>query len=167
MATRVESIPHCRRIPHPARAPDTGGHTEAAEEIKCRIRVLARKHHTQNPEEKKCKSQFKNLAAPAHETASTDHAHDTNDIRAGKVDPALLANPVPASSAPSAGGNTEAEDVEVAGQAKSVVVETIAKRYKALVKKARRVNEYESEEKLNGHHSRRDRQRVGEHREDG
>ncbi|KAG9092190.1 hypothetical protein FS749_015934 [Ceratobasidium sp. UAMH 11750] len=104
---------------------------------------------SKSQQKKKRKNQFKNLAASAHETALTDHAHDTDDIRAGKVDPALLANPVPASSAPDTGNNTEAKDGKTAEQEKSVVVEAIAKRYKALVKKARRVNECKSEEKLN------------------
>ncbi|KAG8703370.1 hypothetical protein FRC08_002912, partial [Ceratobasidium sp. 394] len=100
-------------------------------------------------QKKKRKSQLKNLAASAHEAALTDHAPDADDIRAGKVDPALLANPAPGSSAPDTGNNTEAEDGKTAEHEKSVVVEAINKRHKALVKKAQRVNEYKSEEKLN------------------
>ncbi|KAG9095206.1 hypothetical protein FS749_010869 [Ceratobasidium sp. UAMH 11750] len=104
---------------------------------------------SKSQQKKKRKSQLKNLAASAHEAALTDHAPDADDIRAGKVDPALLANPAPGSSAPDTGNNTEAEDGKTAEHEKSVVVEAINKRHKALVKKAQRVNEYKSEEKLN------------------
>ncbi|KAG9126630.1 citrate synthase [Ceratobasidium sp. 392] len=79
-------------------------------------------------QKKKRKSQLKNLAASAHEAALTDHAPDAGDIKAGKVDPVLLANPAPGSSAPDTGDNTEAENES---------------------KKTQRFNEYKSVEKLN------------------
>ncbi|KAG8737041.1 hypothetical protein FRC12_017296, partial [Ceratobasidium sp. 428] len=88
-------------------------------------------------QKKKRKSQLKTLAASAHEAALTDHAPDADDIKAGKVDPALLANPAPGSSAPDTGDNTEAEDSKPAAEAeKSVVADAIHKRVKALGKKA-------------------------------
>lgn len=87
-------------------------------------------------QKKKRKSQLKTLAASAHDSALTDHAPDVEDIKAGKVDPALLANPAPASSAgPDTGNNTDAEDIKPGEKEKSVVVEAISKRVKALGKK--------------------------------
>lgn len=102
-------------------------------------------------QKKKRSSKLKTLAASAHDSALTDHAPDAEDIKAGKVDPALLANPAPASSAgPDTGNNTDAEDIKPSSGEKSVVVEAIAKRVKALGKKVQRVNEYKSQtEKLN------------------
>ncbi|KAG9085505.1 hypothetical protein FRC07_013362, partial [Ceratobasidium sp. 392] len=100
-------------------------------------------------QKKKRKSQLKNLAASAHEAALTDHAPDSEDIKAGKVDPTLLANPAPGSSAPDTGDNTEAEDSKPSLEEKSVVAESISKRIKALGKKAQRFNEYKTVEKLN------------------
>jgi hypothetical protein len=86
---------------------------------------------------KKPKSGLKNLVASAHEAALTDHAPDAQDIKAGKVDPSLLANPPPPSSAgQDTGNNTEADEPKSSAEAdKSLVVEAIAKRIKALGKK--------------------------------
>jgi hypothetical protein len=92
---------------------------------------------TKSQQKKKRKSQLKTLAASAHDSALTDHAPDSEDIKAGKVDPALLANPAPASSgAPDTGNNTEVDESKPAGEKeKSVVGEAISKRVKALGKK--------------------------------
>ncbi|KAF8597957.1 hypothetical protein BDV93DRAFT_356536 [Ceratobasidium sp. AG-I] len=102
-------------------------------------------------QKKKRKSNLKTLVASAHDAALTDHAPDAEDIKTGKVDPVLLANPAPASSAgPDTGNNTDAEDSKPASGEKSVVVEAISKRVKALGKKVQRANEYKSQtEKLN------------------
>lgn len=85
---------------------------------------------------KKTKSGLKNLASSAHEAALTDHAPDAEDIKAGKVDPSLLANPPPPSSGgPDTGNNTEADEPKSTEPEKSLVVEAISKRIKALGKK--------------------------------
>ncbi|KAJ1305681.1 hypothetical protein OPQ81_010419 [Rhizoctonia solani] len=106
---------------------------------------------TASKKKKKNKSALKNLAAAAHEAALSDHAPDAEDLKAGKVDPSLLANPPPPSSGGAdTGNNTETDepqhDLE---QEKSLIVDAISKRIKALGKKVQRVKEYKEQAELN------------------
>ncbi|CAE6458238.1 unnamed protein product [Rhizoctonia solani] len=100
---------------------------------------------------RKKKSGLKNLVAAAHESALSDHAPDAEEVKTGKVDPSLLANPPP----PSSGGgdianSTEADESHQETEAeKSLVVDAISKRIKALGKKAQRLREYKQQAELN------------------
>ncbi|CCO31459.1 hypothetical protein BN14_05501 [Rhizoctonia solani AG-1 IB] len=86
-----------------------------------------------------------------HESALSDHAPDAEEVKTGKVDPSLLANPPP----PSSGGgdianSTEADESHQETEAeKSLVVDAISKRIKALGKKAQRLREYKQQAELN------------------
>ncbi|QRV96272.1 hypothetical protein RhiJN_24290 [Ceratobasidium sp. AG-Ba] len=98
---------------------------------------------TKSQQKKKRQSKLKNLAASAHEAALTDHAPDAEEIKAGKVDPALLASAA-------SGADTDAEDTKSATAAapveheKSLIVDAIAKRVKTLAKKVQRIREYDT-----------------------
>ncbi|KAG8685484.1 hypothetical protein FRC11_010511, partial [Ceratobasidium sp. 423] len=96
---------------------------------------------------KKSKSTAKNLVSVAHEVALSDHAPDAEDIKAGKVDPSLLANPPPPSSGGGdTGNNTEADEPhQEAEMEKSLILDAISKKIKALGKKVQRVKEYKGE----------------------
>ncbi|KAH7322364.1 hypothetical protein B0J17DRAFT_683859 [Rhizoctonia solani] len=100
---------------------------------------------------KKNKSVIKNLAAAAHDSALSDHAPDAEEIKAGKVDPSLLANPPPPSTGDGeTGNNTEADEAnQEAEVGKSLVVDAISKRIKTLGKKVQRFNEYKKQAELN------------------
>ncbi|CAE6391288.1 unnamed protein product [Rhizoctonia solani] len=100
---------------------------------------------------KKNKSALKNLVAAAHESALSDHAPDAEEVKAGKVDPSLLANPPPPSSAEAeTGNNTETEEPnQELGAEKSLVVDAIGKRVKTLGKKVQRFKEYQKQAELN------------------
>ncbi|CAE6411823.1 unnamed protein product [Rhizoctonia solani] len=106
---------------------------------------------TASKKKKKNKSAIKNLAAAAHESALSDHAPDAEDVKAGKVDPSLLANPPPPSSGEGeTGNNTEADEpTQEVETEKSLVVDAISKRIKTLGKKAQRVKEYKEQKELN------------------
>ncbi|CAE6398532.1 hypothetical protein ACGC1H_000004 [Rhizoctonia solani] len=106
---------------------------------------------TVSKKKKKNKSALKNLVAAAHESALSDHAPDPEEVKAGKVDPSLLANPPPPSSAGAeTGNNTETEEQnQEAGAEKSLVVDAIAKRVKTLGKKVQRFKEYQKQVELN------------------
>ncbi|CAE6447126.1 unnamed protein product [Rhizoctonia solani] len=100
---------------------------------------------------KKNKSGAKSLVVAAHEAALSDHAPDAEDVKSGKVDPSLLANPPPPSSGGGdTGNNTEADEPRQEGDAeKSLIVDAISKRIKALGKKVQRLNEYKQQAELN------------------
>ncbi|GAB1524094.1 hypothetical protein RhiTH_007246 [Rhizoctonia solani] len=100
---------------------------------------------------KKTKSGAKSLVIAAHEAALSDHAPDAEEVKAGKVDPSLLANPPPPSSGGGdTGDHTEADEpTHEFDSEKSLVVDAISKRIKALGKKAQRVKEYKEQKELN------------------
>ncbi|CAE6460928.1 unnamed protein product [Rhizoctonia solani] len=100
---------------------------------------------------KRNKSGFKSLVVAAHESALSDHAPDAEEVKTGKVDPSLLANPPPPSSGGGDIGNsTEADEPHPELETeKSLVVDAISKRVKALGKKAQRIKEYKQQAELN------------------
>ncbi|QRW24313.1 hypothetical protein RhiXN_10637 [Rhizoctonia solani] len=79
---------------------------------------------------KKTKSGAKSLVIAAHEAALSDHAPDAEEVKAGKVDPSLLANPPPPSSGGGdTGDHTEADEpTHEFDSEKSLVVDAISKR---------------------------------------